>query len=148
MRTLYIAGLLILDAVVLLLGAGVMASADLDKAGTVGVLASVPTLLLALPHLPVAHVELGASEEPESARQQSRRVTALLAAVLTAAGGVPLLTVAVLTHAHLDLAVAAVGISVLALLYALGLGEKVRERVQDRRAHALLRAAQYRRRGA
>jgi len=147
-RTLYIAGLLVLDAVVLLLGAGVMASADLDKAGTLGVLASVPTLLLALPHLPVAHLELRANEEPESARQQSRRVTALLASALTAAGAIPLLAVAALTHAHLDLVVATIAISVLALLYAFGLGERVRERMLDRRAHALLRAVQYRRRGA
>src|SRR3954462_12144648 len=137
---MYIAGLLMLDAVVLLLGAGVMTSADLDKAGTLAVLASLPTLLLVLPHLPVAHVELGwGTEESEAARRQSRRVAALISALLTAAGAIPLIVVTTLTSAHVDLAVGAVAVSVLALLYAFGLGEKVREHVRHRRALVLLR---------
>ena len=149
MRTLYIAGLLMLDALVLLLGAGVMASADLDKAGTLGVLASVPTLLLVLPHLPIAHVELGRQgDEPEVARRQSRRVAALISAGLTGAGAIPLLVLAALSSAHLDLAVGAIVASVVAILYGFGCGEWVRGHVRDRRSHAFLRPAPFRRRGA
>src|SRR3954447_20258151 len=138
-----------LDAVVLLLGAGVMASADLDKAGTLGVLASVPTLLLVLPHLPVAHVELGRQhDEPETTRRMSRRVAALISAALTGAGAVPLLLLAAVTSAHLDLAIAAVLASVVALFYGFGCGEWVHGRMRDRRAQAFLRPAHFRRRGA
>jgi hypothetical protein len=147
-RTLYIAGLLMLDAVVLLLGAGVMTSADLDKAGTLAVVASLPTLLLVLPHLPVAHVELRRGPgESEQGRRQSRRVAALISGLLTAAGAIPLLAVAAAASARPDLAVAAVVVSVGGLIYAFGLGEKVRPRRQDRPPQVLLPPTQFRRRG-
>ncbi|WP_210481480.1 hypothetical protein [Naasia sp. SYSU D00948] len=146
MRTLYLSGLVILDLAVLALGAAVLATMDLDKAGTLGVLASVPIVLLVLSDFPVAHISLLGARDSATAASVDRRTTVLLATGLTAAGAVPLLLITAAVDGPLALAGACAMLAGLALVYAFVVGDRVAARLRSRGAYRPAGATLVRRR--
>jgi hypothetical protein len=133
MRTLYVLGLVIIDLVILLLGAVVMAITDLDKESGLGALRTLPTLLLVLPHFTVAHYALSVrGDEGEDVRGKARRTTMLLAGGFAAAGAVLLIGLTAAFRGPVAIAVICSALGGAALVYALFVGEKVAARY---RAH-------------
>jgi len=131
-RTLYLAGLLVLDLAVLALGGVALATMDLDKAETLGVVASVPLVLLVLSDFPVAHLALRTDADPGEVGGADRPVTALLASALTAAGALPLLIVTAALEGPMELALGCIGLAGLALVYAFLVGDRVAARHRSR----------------
>jgi hypothetical protein len=134
-RTLYLAGLLVLDLAVLALGGVALATMDLDKAETLGVVASVPLVLLVLSDFPVAHLALRTAADSGDPGGAERRITVLLASALTGAGALPLLVVTAAIGGPLELALACVAMAGLALVYAFLVGDRVAARHRARVAH-------------
>ncbi|BDZ47126.1 hypothetical protein [Naasia aerilata] len=137
MRTLYVLGLVVLDLLILLLGAVVIAITDLDKESGLGALRTLPTLLLVLPHFTVAHyvLSLRGDTDPE-VRRKSRRTTLILAASFAAVGAVLLIGLTAAFSGPIPIALIASALGGAALAYALFVGEAVAKRYRARHPDA------------
>jgi hypothetical protein len=132
MRGLYIAGLVLIDLVVLLLGALVSAFTEVDEDSALASVRTLPTLLLVLPGFFLVRAQLsraGGIAGFLEGRTRSRLLWT--AGGMGAAGAAILVTLAALFDGPVSLALVTSALGGLGIVYAVLVGDRVARRRAD-----------------